>query len=183
MSKTFDVIVLGLGANGGSALYHLSKTGSKIFGIDQFAPPHSHGSSHGQSRVIRQAYHENPLYVPFVKEAYNGWYEIEKVSGKKLLLKTGGVMLGNEDSGVIKGAKLSAETHDIPYEYLDNNSIKRRFPALKPTADTVGVLEKEAGILYPEACIQTYLEEAKKKRCNAPIQRTCYPHNTQQQFY
>ncbi len=162
MMKEFDVIVSGLGANGSSAVYHLSKTGCKVLGIDRFTPPHTHGSSHGQSRIIRQAYHENPLYVPLVKEAYNLWYEIEKTPGKKLFLKTGGLMLGNADSAVIKGARLSAETHDIPFEYLDNTSIKNRFPAFLPSDETVGVLEKDAGILFPEACIQTYLEEAQK---------------------
>lgn len=162
MSKTFDVIVLGLGANGSSAIYHLSKTGASICGIDQFTPPHTHGSSHGQSRIIRQAYYESPFYVPLLKEAYALWDEIEKKSGKKLFLKTGGLMLGAEDSAVVKGSKLSADTHDIAYEYLDNNSIKKRFPAFRPAADTVGILEKEAGILFPEDCIQTFLQQAQK---------------------
>lgn len=162
MIKDFDVIVLGLGANGSSAVYHLSKTGTKVLGIDRFTPPHTHGSSHGQSRIIRQAYHENPLYVPLVKEAYNLWYEIEKTAGKKLFLKTGGLMLGSADSAVINGARLSAETCDIPFEYLDNNSIKKRFPAFRPSHNTVGLLEKDAGILFPEACVQTYLQEAHK---------------------
>ena len=162
MNKSFDVVVLGLGANGSSALYHLSKTGLKVFGIDQFKPPHTHGSSHGQSRIIRQAYHENPFYVPLVREAYNFWYEMEKTSGKKLFLKTGGIMLGNSNSAVVNGAKLSASTHNVPFEFLDNNSIKKRFPALQPSDNTVGVLEKEAGILFPEDCIETYLDQAHK---------------------
>lgn len=162
MKATFDVVVLGLGANGSSAIYHLSKTGLAVLGIDRFTPPHSHGSSHGQSRIIRQAYHENPLYVPLVKEAYSLWGELEKTTGKTLLLRTGGIMLGNENSSVIKGAKLSAETHNVSSAYLDNNQIKNTFPALKPAADTVAVLDKGAGILFPERCIQTYLEEAQQ---------------------
>ncbi len=162
MNQNFDVIVLGLGANGSSAIYHLSKTGAKVCGIDQFTPPHTLGSSHGQSRIIRQAYYESPFYVPLLKEAYTIWDEVEKVSGKELFLKTGGLMLGAENSAVVKGSKLSADTHGIAYEYLDNNSIKKRFPAFRPAADTVGVLEKEAGILFPEKCIQTFLQQAQK---------------------
>src|SRR5438270_94221 len=110
MPKSFDVIVIGLGANGSSALYHLSKLNKRVLGIDQFTPPHEFGSSHGESRIIRQAYHENPIYVPFIKQAYDVWYEMERVSGKKLLLKTGGKMLGEENSYVVSGARLSAET-------------------------------------------------------------------------
>ncbi len=162
MEEVFDVIVLGLGANGSSALYHLSGTGKKVAGIDRFTPPHAFGSSHGQSRIIRQAYYEDPVYVPFLKEAYRCWSEIESVSGKQLFLKTGGLMLGKEDAAVVTGARLSAETHGIAYEYLSFSELQKRFPALNPPSHTVGVLEKEAGILFPEKCITTFLEQAQK---------------------
>lgn len=162
MTEIFDVIVLGLGAHGSSAVYHLSKNDIKVCGIDRFVPPHAFGSSHGESRIIRQAYHESPMYVPLVMEAYKFWNELENVSGKKLLLKTGGLILGNENSMVIKGAKLSAETHNVPYEYLSNKEIAKRFPALKPAEDTVAVVEQSAGILFPEECIKANLEWANK---------------------
>lgn len=162
MTRLFDVIVLGLGANGSSALYHLSKTHQKVAGIDRFMPPHAFGSSHGESRIIRQAYYENPVYVPFLKEAYHCWEDIENIAGQQLFLKTGGLMLGREDSGLIRGARLSAETHGIAYEYLSGADLQKRFPAFNPTADTVGILEKEAGILFPEKCITAYLTQAQK---------------------
>lgn len=162
MQPTFDVAVVGLGAHGSSALYHLSRTGQKVLGIDRFAPPHNRGSSHGQSRIIRKAYHESPMYVPLVKEAYALWEDLERVSGKQLLLRTSGIVLGAENAGVVKGAKLSASLHNIPHEVLDYTDIKKRFPALKPTPETIAVLDKDAGILLPEICIQTHLEEAQK---------------------
>jgi sarcosine oxidase len=103
------------------------------------------------------------MYVPLVKEAYNLWRQLEEASGKKLLLQTGGVILGSEDAMVIAGAKLSAETHGVPYEYLHSKEIKERFPAFKPMEETVAVVEKDAGILFPEACIEANLGQAKKK--------------------
>jgi sarcosine oxidase len=159
-SESYDIIIIGLGANGSSALYHLSRTGKKILGIDRFRPPHNKGSSHGESRIIRQAYHENPLYVPLVKAAYPLWQELERIAGKPLFMKTGGLLLGDEQATVVTGARLSAETHGIPYEWLDAKAIQKRFPAFRPTRDTVGVLEKEAGILFPEACITAFLQTA-----------------------
>jgi sarcosine oxidase len=100
------------------------------------------------------------MYVPLVMEAYKLWNELEHASGKKLLLQTGGVILGNENSTVIKGAKLSAETHNIAYEYLNNKEIAKRYPAFKPTNETVAIVEKNAGILFPEECIRTNLKLA-----------------------
>ncbi|HVU59111.1 MAG TPA: N-methyl-L-tryptophan oxidase [Puia sp.] len=160
MPQVFDCMVIGLGANGSSTLYHLSGTGKKIIGIDRFTPPHTHGSSHGESRIIRQAYYEDPIYVPLLKAAYKAWEKLEKRTGKKLFLKTGGLMLGDKDTAVVRGSKLSADTHDIPYEYLDAPTLRRRFPAFRPSNDTMGLLEKEAGILFPEECIRTFLDQA-----------------------
>jgi len=153
-------MVVGLGANGSSTLYHLSGTGRKVIGIDRFTPPHIHGSSHGESRIIRQAYYEDPVYVPLLRAAYKEWGKLEKVSGKKLFLRTGGLMLGDQDTAVVHGSKLSADTHGIPYEYLDAAALRQRFPAFRPHSDTVGLLEKEAGVLFPEECIRTFLDQA-----------------------
>jgi len=162
MNSSYDVAVIGAGAMGSSAAYHLSKTGKKILVVDRFTPPHNLGSSHGQSRIIREAYFESPVYVPLVKEAYELWYQLEKESNKRLLLKTGGLMLGAQDSKVVQGALLSAQTYDLPFEYLNINEIKKRFQGFAPPDDTVGVYEKNAGILFPEECIKTNLELAKK---------------------
>ncbi|HEV3324512.1 MAG TPA: N-methyl-L-tryptophan oxidase [Puia sp.] len=165
-TESFDVIVIGLGAHGSSALYHLSREHllsrgrQKVVGIDRFTPPHQHGSSHGQSRIIRQAYHENPVYVPFVRAAYDLWEELERESGVRLLIGTGGLLLGAEDSAVVCGARLSAETHGLDYDWLDAADIRRRFPAFRPSAGTVAVWEKRAGILFPEECIAAFLRGA-----------------------
>src|SRR3954470_4196333 len=150
MTSTYDVAIIGAGAMGSAAAYHLSKTGKRILVIDRFTPPHNLGSSHGQSRIIREAYFESPVYVPLVQQAYGLWYQLEKESNKKLLLKTGGLMLGTQNSKVVEGAILSAQTYDLPYEYLDKNEIKKRFPGFAPTGETVGIYEKNAGILFPE---------------------------------
>jgi sarcosine oxidase len=158
--ETYDIVVIGLGAHGSSTLWHLSRTGKKIAGIDRFHPPHQHGSSHGESRIIRQAYHENPLYVPLVQAAYPIWAELGEIAGRPLYQKTGGLFLGAKDTAVVSGARLSAETHKISYDYLDATAIGKRFPAFRPTGDTVGVLEHEAGILFPEAAISTFLQAA-----------------------
>jgi sarcosine oxidase len=59
----YDVIVLGTGGVGSAAACQLAKRGAKVLGIDQFAGGHDRGSSHGETRVIRQAYFEHPDYA------------------------------------------------------------------------------------------------------------------------
>lgn len=172
MTTSYDIAVIGAGAVGSAAAYHLAKTGKKLLVIDRLTPPHPFGSSHGESRIIREAYFESPVYVPLVQQAYNLWEELEKVSGNKLLLKTGGLMLGEPDSKVVQGALRSAVRYNLPYEYLTHNEIKRWFPSFKPTENTVGVYEKRAGILFPEQCISACIEKAKNANANFRFNET-----------
>ena len=95
MAADYDVIIAGLGAMGSAAAYHLALSGRRVLGLDRFRPPHSFGSSHGLTRIIREAYFEHPLYVPLVQRAYELWAALEQKSGRRLLLQTGGVMIGN----------------------------------------------------------------------------------------
>ncbi|TVP53491.1 MAG: FAD-dependent oxidoreductase, partial [Mongoliibacter sp.] len=71
--KTYDIAVIGLGALGSSALWHLSKSGKRIVGIDQFSPPHEMGSSHGETRITRLAVGEGMDFVPIVKRSHQIW--------------------------------------------------------------------------------------------------------------
>jgi sarcosine oxidase len=126
----------------------------RVLGLDQFTPPHQHGSSHGQSRVIRQAYFEDPAYVPLLLRTYELWRELESVSGQSLLTITGGLMLGREDSAVVAGSRRSANTHGLPHEMLEAREIRRRFPQFHPEPDTVALFERNAGFLRVEECVR-----------------------------
>ena len=157
MSLRADVVIVGLGAAGSAAALTLARRGLKVLGIDRFHPPHTHGSSHGRSRIIREAYYESPAYVPLVQRAYELWYALERDSGRHLLTRTGGLMLGPATGALVDGARRSAELHGIPYDLLDAADVRRRFPAFHPAAEAVGVLEHRAGFLDPEACIESCL--------------------------
>lgn len=162
MDTNFDVMVIGLGAAGSAAAFHLARTNKKVMGIDRFTPPHVFGSSHGESRIIRQAYFESPMYVPFVQAAMDAWLELAQLSGKKIFIKSKSLTLGNAGSAVIEGVLHSAEKYNLRHQYLSFEQIKRAFPALNPSANMVAVLEEEAGLLLPEVCIATHLDLAAK---------------------
>ena len=162
MSKTYDVIVVGLGAMGAATLCHLAQRGVKVLGIDQFTPPHEQGSSHGQTRIIREAYFEDPIYVPMIQRAIELWRELEREAGQDLYLQTGGLMIGAPDSIIFSGSQRSAREHSLPCEVLGSAEIRKRFPALMPEEHMIGLLEPRAGILYPEKCISAHLEVARK---------------------
>ncbi len=154
---TFDVIVLGLGAMGSAAAYHLAQRGTHVLGIEQFTTPHDKGSSHGGSRMIRQAYFESPDYIPLVLRAYELWRKLEADSGMRLLNITGGLILGAADGELVQRSTAAARQHQIPFDVLDRAQANRRFPAVELHPAEVAVLEPHAGYLLPEECIRAHL--------------------------
>ena len=145
---------------GSAALYHLAARGSRVVGVDRYAPPHVLGSTHGRSRIIREAYYEHPSYVPLVRRAYANWAALEERTGTPLFLRTGGLMMGAPDCGLVRGALESAALHGIDVEVLSADAIRLRFPAVAAERDMVGVFERNAGMLFPEACVRGYLDLA-----------------------
>ena len=156
----FDAIIVGLGAMGSATAYHLAKRGRRVLGLDRWAPGHTLGSSHGESRIIRELYYERPVYVPLVQRAHELWRELETRTGRALLHQTGGLMIGPPNGALISGARLSAETHQLPYEMLSTAELNRRFPTFVLPDGCVALLDPRAGYLTPEACIAAHLEVA-----------------------
>jgi FAD dependent oxidoreductase len=58
-----EVIVVGLGAVGSAATWHLARLGTKVLGIDRYKPP-QFGSSTGETRLTRVAVGEGVEYSP-----------------------------------------------------------------------------------------------------------------------
>src|ERR1700724_498219 len=123
-----DVAVVGLGIMGSAALHHLANRGVQAVGIEQFAPGHDRGSSHGETRIIRLGYSEHPSYVPLVRAAFDLWRALERDSGQALLRMTGIVEIGPRGGTQVSGTLRSSQLHGLPHELLDAAGAMRRFP-------------------------------------------------------
>ncbi len=145
---------------GSAAAYHLAQRDFRVLGLDRFTPPHTMGSSHGESRIIRQAYFEDPSYVPIVRRAYELWRDLERATGMTLYRETGCLTVGAANNEIFEGARAAAEEHHVAHETLDAAELERRFPAYRPADGTMAVLEPRAGVLFPERCIEAHLKLA-----------------------
>jgi len=159
----FDVIVAGLGAMGSAAAYHLARHGAKVLGLEARTIAHDEGSSHGESRIIRQAYFEDPAYVPLVQRAYRLWEELEAESSRNLLTITGGLAIGTPHSTLVTGCLRSARMHGLAHELLDRATMKRRFPQFVLAPEEVAFYEPMVGYLKPEDCIREHLRCAARR--------------------
>jgi len=173
--RMHDVAIVGLGAMGSAAAFELSRRGASVIGIDRFTPPHTFGSSHGDSRIIREAYFEHPVYVPMVQRAFDLWRDLERRSATALLRQTGGLMIGAPASALVAGALHSARVHGLQHEVLSAHDIRTRYPVLQPSPDMIGVWEPRAGVLSPEVCVAAQLEQARRHgailRFDEPVDR------------
>jgi sarcosine oxidase len=166
----FDAIVVGLGAVGSAALYQLSKETPNVLGLDQFAPPHTLGSTHGDTRITRQAIGEGAHFVPLALRSYQIWRELEQQSAEQLLTITGGLFVGQQNSVVRTRNKTgwldttiqAAGQFGIPHRLLDTLALRQEFPQFQFRPNDVGYYEQEAGFLQPERCVSVQLEEARK---------------------
>jgi sarcosine oxidase len=155
-SDRYDVAIIGLGVMGCAAAWALTRRGLRVVGLEQFSPGHSRGSSHGESRIIRELYFEHPLYVPILQRAYALWGTLEADSNTRLLFLCGGLTLGPASGRVIPGARDAARRHGLPCEELSAGTVARRFPAIRPSEDYVGVWDARGGYVRADLAMDAF---------------------------
>lgn len=177
MKKVVDVLVIGLGAMGSAALRELANRKVDAIGIDERSPPHCFGSSHGDTRITRQAIGEGEEYVPLVLRSYELFREAERETGETLLEATGGLIMASQGSrSLIHGTNqflektiAAAKKYAIQHEVFSASEIRQRFGKFRLVGDETGYYEYHAGFLRPERCIMANLMLA--ERYGAAIHR------------
>jgi len=158
---TFDVAIVGVGSMGSAAAYQLAKRGLKVIAFEKFRVVHEMGSHSGNTRIIRHAYHESPDYVPLVLRSDQLWQELEKTTGTKLLIRTGGIYLGPRNRTAVSNALLACSEHHLPHDHLSAQDASRRWPQFRIPEDWHACFDPNMGFLLVNDCIRAYAESAK----------------------
>ena len=159
----YDCAVIGLGAMGSAALLAAAKRDWSVIGLEQFGKAHDQGSSHGQTRILRQAYFEHPNYVPLTLQAYQAWDALAAEVDQTLRVQSGLLQIGPPHGEVIQGVLRSAALHGLDIESLTYDEMERRFPCFEIPKDTVGAFEKVASYLHVERCVEAMLSAAENR--------------------
>lgn len=157
---TYDVVVAGLGGFGSSAACHLARRGQRVLGLDPRPGAHAEGASHGETRIVRQAYYEGAAYVPLLLRTYELWAGLSAPDGGPMLRRTGGLFLGRPGTRVLAGSIATAQQWGLEHEVLAADEVARRFPAVRPPEGTLGLFEPYAGVVGPEATVTAHLARA-----------------------
>ena len=159
----YNTAVIGLGAMGSSTLYQAARRGLSCIGIDLHQSPHSFGSSHGESRLIRMAYYEHPDYVPLLRYSYSVWDELADESQTPLRNSCGLLLAGDAGAPEIVGTIAAAALHHLPLDQLSANAARNRFPLFRFRDNDSILWEPSAGFLYAERCIQAMLKGSQSR--------------------
>jgi sarcosine oxidase len=153
----FTYAVLGLGAIGSAAAYWLSRrTPGEVVALEQFELGHTMGASEDHSRIIRRSYH-TPWYVELTAHAYLAWEEVERASGERLVVRTGGLDLWPEQAAIpMSDYTGSMSTCGVPFEELDAGTVMARWPQWKLTDDVRAVFQPDAGLCAASRCNQAH---------------------------
>lgn len=179
----YDVIVLGAGGVGSAATYHLARRGARVLALDRFPAGHDRGSSHGETRIIRQAYFEHPDYVPLLLRAYELWAELEQQTDERLFHQVGLLQAGPADGVVVPGVLRSAKQHGLSVDEFDSTESMRRFPGFRIPPDLKVVFEPKAGYLRVEQCVRTHLAAAARLGAELQLDATIQTWTTDAEGY
>lgn len=149
----YDVIVLGGGVVGASTADALTQRGCRVLLLEQFEPAHTHGSSHGDGRIIRFDYGE-PIYVEMVRQAYAAWEALAARVGEPVMRKTGTCNFGPADSPQLAELERNLREAGIAYERLSAREVCRRFPQFALEEGSEAVYQADGGVLFADRIVR-----------------------------
>uniref|UniRef100_A0A8C3A6K3 Peroxisomal sarcosine oxidase n=1 Tax=Cyclopterus lumpus TaxID=8103 RepID=A0A8C3A6K3_CYCLU len=150
----YDCIVIGAGVQGSFTAYQLATRNQKTLLLEQFILPHSRGSSHGQTRIIRKAY-EQDFYTHMMEECYELWAQLEREAGVKLYRQTGLLVMGPEDSQSYQQIKDTLQKNKVPMAILNRDNFCQHIPNVNLAVGDGAVVDITAGVLYADRALKT----------------------------
>ncbi|WP_432838557.1 N-methyl-L-tryptophan oxidase [Dactylosporangium sp. CA-092794] len=159
--KAFDVAVVGMGALGSAAAYHLARRGVNVVAFEQFELGHVRGASHDTSRIIRTSY-GSPAYVRLAKSAYRDWAEFEAVAGERFVTITGGLVFCPTEGPYPAGdftSSLSAA--GIDHELLGAAQVHARWPQFRIPERVETVYTPDSGIVHASRSVAALQMQAR----------------------
>ena len=146
--------MIGAGVMGCAAAWALTERGADVTVLERFELEHTHGSSHGRTRIVRVAYPE-PDWVRLAEEAMRGWRELEAQSGEKLLGLYGLVEIASSPELTSASA---LDACGLGYRSLDGDEARRLGVAL-PEGWTA-LHQPQAGVVRSDLARRALLDVA-----------------------
>ena len=167
----YDVVVAGLGAMGSAAAYQLAQSGVSVLGLDRYQPPHTLGSTHGDTRITRVAVGEGLEYVPLVRRRTRSGARSRSETGAEILSQCGGLVMApplasfamHGSESFLEHTVAAAEAYDLEHERLNTAEWPLASPSSPSPVTSRGCYEPGAGFVRPEAAVEAQLRLARER--------------------
>jgi len=160
MRQRYDVAVVGAGAFGAWAAYHLRQRDKRVVLLDAYGPGHSRSSSGGETRIMRMGYGPDDIYTRFALRSMKLWREFMRRSGEQLFLPTGMLWLARKRDRYPQKSLETLTRLRVPCEKLPRVELRKRFPQFSLRGIDWGLLEPEAGVLLARRAVQAVVAQA-----------------------
>lgn len=160
-SPVYDVAVIGAGVFGSWTAHHLRKDGRKVALIDAYGAANSRASSGGESRIIRCSYGPDEIYSRFAWKSLAQWKDLgRRQNGGATVFERCGVLWLAKNSDPSAKASLSVLPKvGVPFERLDRDTIRKRFPQFAVDDIDYAIFEPECGGLMARRSVQLLVQE------------------------
>lgn len=169
----YDLMIIGSGSVGAAAGFYATRAGLSVLMIDAHHPPHTEGSHHGDTRLIRHAYGEGEKYVPLVLRAQTLWDELAALSNEEIFARTGVVNLGPADSVFLANVEQSARQFALDIEKMTAAQAMARWPEIRLPENYTALFEPASGVLKSELAIKAWIDLSREAGCaqlfNCPV--------------
>ncbi|WP_435320656.1 N-methyl-L-tryptophan oxidase [Haloarchaeobius sp. TZWSO28] len=159
-SERYETIVVGVGGMGSATVDHLARRGVDVLGLERYDIPHSKGSSHGVTRIIRRPQFEDPAYVPLVERSFELWEDLAETHDRELLVRNGSIDVGPAGSDIVRDSRDSCEQYGFEYEELTGEELGERFPGYDLPDNFRAIYQPDGGFVVPEQCIIAHVNRA-----------------------
>jgi sarcosine oxidase len=154
-------VVLGAGAVGSAAAYHLARRGEPVLLVEQFRLGHDRGSSHGAARITRHSY-ADPRYARLMPAAFRAWRELEADAGLPLYIRSGGVSLCPPEVDYVGQVAACLAELDVPHRRMTGAELRRASPPFEAPDDYDAVFEPDAGLIAASRAVAVQVELARQ---------------------
>jgi sarcosine oxidase len=154
-----DLVVVGLGVMGAATLREAAGRGKRVVGIEQFAPGHTRGSSHGRSRAHSLFYADD--YLELALRAREGWLSIQQRAGGTLFYPCGMLVWDSPGASEFEATLAAFAAKGVNHSVLSPAEVTRRFPILALPPGSTACLMPDAGFLDADVCVASLVEQAR----------------------
>ena len=126
---------------------------------DQFEPAHDRGSSHGDGRIFRLAYHQDH-YVDMMLHALPLWKQLQEFAGEPLMATTGGLNIEPRSgasevprAGGLADLQQLYERRGFAHEMLSAAEVNERWPQFGLSDELQALYQPDFGVLFASRCV------------------------------